>query len=336
MLLLALTCSVGAARVSADVCNPVPGVIGQDASLSLQHDGEARHFVLHLPDGYDCSTPLPLLIGVHGYTGTGSNLQNEWMQIFDHVNEHGYIAVFPDGMAASPSAPWATGFNDIGSLNDDGPDGPTCKPPPYDYPVFENCPDSVRDRECYWGNSCADDLGFFRALIDWVSTEFAVDSHRIYLTGYSQGGSTVNFFAKELAGLLAAAAPLHGFQTNGYAQAPSTPLPFMQVWGRQDQTVRADGQPGSDNLIYETPEETALIWAEAQGCDTSTQIPYTTVSDGRKNWSCTQYPRCDQGSEVVTCAWDGAHVWPRDERGNFGWDALWAFFSKHSRTDQDD
>jgi poly(3-hydroxybutyrate) depolymerase len=115
-------------------CEVAPAVQGEDISLTMMHDGVERSYVLHLPSGYDCETPLPLVFGVHGYTGSGSIFENRWAQIFDHVNRHNYVGVFPDGMTASADAPWAKGFNDLGSRNDSGPDGLTCIPPPYAYP----------------------------------------------------------------------------------------------------------------------------------------------------------------------------------------------------------
>jgi hypothetical protein len=88
-----------------------PGVGGEDVSLTFMHGGIECSYVLHLPSAYDCKTPLPVVIGLHGYTGTGKGFENQTIKIFEHVNENGYIGVFPDGLSASPSQAWATGFN---------------------------------------------------------------------------------------------------------------------------------------------------------------------------------------------------------------------------------
>jgi polyhydroxybutyrate depolymerase len=282
-----------------------------------------------LPTGYDGRQDLPLVIGVHGYSGSGSRLENQYMQIFDHINEHRYIGVFPNGLSASAEAQWATGFNDLGSRNDSGPDGLTCMPPPYEYPFFGNCPDSDRERQCYWGNSCADDLGFFREMIQFMLDNYSVDPKRVYMTGHSQGGSTINGLAAGLDDLLAAVAPMQGFATNGYARGAGRKVAFLQGWGRQDTTVPGLGEPASDGLIYESAEETARVWAAAQGCSEDGATPYPTVSDGRHGWSCTQHVDCRAGSEVVTCAWDGGHNWPRIDEDGFGYDVIWEFFRKH-------
>jgi polyhydroxybutyrate depolymerase len=312
-------------------CDPSPAVRGNDVTLTFEHDSVERSFVLHLPTGYDCKTRLPLLMGVHGYGGSGKFWENEWAGIFDHINEHNYIGLFPDGMHPSPQHPENRGFNDLGSRHDDGPDGLTCKPPPFDYPVFDNCPESDRERVCSWGNSCADDLGFFRALITHVSQTWSVDPQRIYMAGYSQGGSTINGLAPHLADLLAAVAPMHGFQANGYAHAPEAKLPFLQVWGTTDQTVPGTGLPASDGLIYESGEETAAIWAAAQGCSEDGSTRWPSSADGKQGWRCSHHADCRGGSEVVSCQWDGGHTWPRAGDDNFGWDVIWSFFRQHHK-----
>jgi polyhydroxybutyrate depolymerase len=320
--------AMGANSVMAD-CEPLAGIAGEDVSVKMEHDGEVRSYLLHLPTAYDCESKIPLLIGMHGYTGTGQSFEHKWTKLHDHIDQYNYIGVFPDGMSANANALWATGFNDIGSRNDSGPDGLTCKPPPYAYPFFNNCPESDHDRLCYWGNSCADDLAFVRQLIEHMIEQYAVDPKRIYMTGFSQGGSTVNGFAAELADVLAAVAPFHGFQSNGYARGAESKLPFLQVWGTNDDTVRSDGLPGGDNLIYETPEETAKEWARAQSCDENGTTAWPSASDGINNWSCTQHANCSDDSEVVSCSWDGAHTWPINGEDQFGWDVIWAFFMKH-------
>jgi polyhydroxybutyrate depolymerase len=168
-------------------------------------------------------------------------------------------------------------------------------------------------------------------MIEHMLENYAVDSKRIYMTGHSQGGSTINGFAAELEDLLAAVAPVQGFQTNGYARGAKSKLPFLQVWGRQDTTVRADGKPGGDNLIYESAEETAEVWAKAQGCSGDGSTAYPTVSDGKYGWSCTQHADCRDDSEVVTCTFDGVHAWPRKDDDHFGFDVIWKFFQKHPK-----
>lgn len=313
-------------------CELGPGIAGQDVVLEFPWDGETRTWILHLPTDYDC-TPRPLLLGAHAYLSDGHSFQHDVAQIFDHINEHGYIGIFPDAMARSNSEADAgvTSFNDGTSHFDNGPDGPTCTLWSWDYGIFSNCGPEEEARFCRWGTSCADDEGFFRALIAHVSSLWTVDASRIYMTGFSQGAITTQSFACPLSDILAAIAPLHGASANGYTCGPETKVSMMQVWGVNDIGINGYGEPSIDGLIYDGADETALVWAEAQGCDLE-PIPYETVSDGKWGWQCKEHANCRTGADVVNCQWDGNHFWGRSPlHGDFMWDAVWSFLSSHSR-----
>ena len=227
-----------------------------------------------------------------------------------------------------------TSFNDLGSRYDEGPDGPTCQDDAWDYGAFDNCGESERTRACHWGTSCADTEGLIRLMLQEVMEDWTVDSQRIYLTGFSQGGQTAQSMACPLADILAAVAPIHGFSANGYTCGPTTPLPMMQVWGTRDRIVPGDDGQSSDGYLYEDAAETAAIWAQAQGCDTDGSTPHVTEADGKKDWTCTQHDNCSSGAEVVTCSWDGAHIWSKaGKTGNFVLESIWTFFEAHPRSD---
>ncbi len=44
---------------------------------------------------------------------------------------------------------------------------------------------------------------------------------------------------------------------------------------------------------------------------------------------CIQRANCATGAEVVGCAWDGGHDWPRMGDDQFGIDVIWEFFEKN-------
>ena len=313
-------------------CDVGAGVPGEDVVLTFPWDGELRTWTLHLPTDYDC-TPRPLLIGAHAYLSDGHSFQHDVAQIFDHINEHGYVGIFPDALArgAGPLDIGVTSFNDGTSHYDDGPDGPTCTVWSWDYGIFDNCGPEEHARFCRWGTSCADDLGFFRALITEVVGDWAIDPDRIYMTGFSQGAITTQSFACPMADILAAVAPLHGASANGYTCGPETKLSMMQVWGVNDIGINGHEEPSIDGLIYDGGDETALVWAEAQGCNAE-PTPYETRSDGIWGWSCAQHEDCETGADVVNCQWDGNHIWGRTPMdGDFMWDAVWDFLSTHHR-----
>ncbi len=311
-------------------CDAAPGVPGSDVSLSMFWDNEVRTYTLHLPTNYDCQTPLPIVLGVHGSYGSGGDFENNTAGMFDHLNENNYIGIFPDGMTMDGDS--LTSFNDLGSRNDYGPDGATCNSNAFSYGAYSNCGANETVRACQWGTSCADDAGFFHALLDHVIANYSVDTQRIYMMGFSQGGQTVSGLTCSLQDRLAAVVPVNGFSANGFTCAPTSKVSIMQIWGTRDKTVRGDGIAGSDGFIYDGASEAATEWADAQQCDPDGSTAYSTVSDGKKNWQCTQHASCASGAEVVTCSWAGGHSWANTRKdGNFGLDAIWDFLKDKSK-----
>lgn len=313
-------------------CEAAPGVPGEDVTLTIQWEGRPRKYNVHIPAGYDCS-PRPLLIGLHYYTGTAHNFEHETAGIHDFLDEEGVIGIFPEAMGrGGGDDAWVTAFNDISSHNDDGPDGATCTGWAWDYGVFADCPAEEAERSCFWGTSCADDVGMTRAIIEQAMATWTIDERRVYLTGFSQGGISTQTWSRHLQDLIAAAAPLHGFAANGHTVAPTEGVSLMQVWGTYDIAINGWDSPSMDGLIYDSAAETAAIWADAQGCSPIADTPYATVSDGKTGWRCTQHDDCDTGADVVTCQWEHTHLWGRDSvNGNFMWDAVWEFFESHPK-----
>lgn len=313
-------------------CDALPGVPGDDVTLSMEWEGRTRTWNVHVPAGYDC-TPTPVVVGLHYYTGTAQNFEHEVAQIHDWLDEHNVIGVFPNAMARGegPDDDWVTAFNDVSSHHDDGPDGGTCTSWAVDYGVFADCPMSESERECFWGTSCADDVGFVRTVLDQAARDWTVDPDRVHLTGFSQGAIATQTWAYYLQDVLASVAPLHGFAANGHTVAPTGHVSLMQVWGTYDYFINGWDAPSTDGLIYDGADETGEVWAAAQRCSPLGDTPYASVADGKWGWRCTEHADCDAGTAVVTCQWDWTHDWGRDGDDNFMWDAVWEFFEAHPR-----
>ena len=314
-------------------CESAPGVPGDDVTLSLEWEGRTRTYNVHLPIDYDC-TPRPVVIGLHYYTGTAENFEHETAQLHDFLNDEGVIGIFPQAMARGSGAAddWVTAFNDISSHNDDGPDGETCEWWSWDYGVFDDCGPEETERFCRWGTSCADDVGLMRQIIADASATWTVDPDRIHLTGFSQGGIATQTWAYYLEDILASVAPLHGFAANGHTIPPNTGVSMMQVWGVYDFAINGWETSSTDGLIYDGAAETAADWALVNRCNTDGGTAYETVSDGVWGMTCTQHDNCDTGADVVTCQWDGTHLWGRsDSDGDFMWAAVWEFFEAHPK-----
>lgn len=72
---------------------PAPGRY----DLTLDHDGVTRKYVLNAPAGYDPAKPVPLVIALHPYPGTGAAMSE--LAGLDAVAEReGFLVAYPDGV----------------------------------------------------------------------------------------------------------------------------------------------------------------------------------------------------------------------------------------------
>ncbi len=153
-----------------DGCEAAEALAPGDHERMLEHDGQMRRFVVHVPRTIDASTPAPLLVNMHGLLGTPEQ-QILWTQMNASTDPRGWIVVYPAGIANS----WNAG---------------TC------------CGDASANG--------VDDVGFLRAVVADVSGAACVDPARIYATGMSNGGHMSFRLACEAADLFAAFAPVAG------------------------------------------------------------------------------------------------------------------------------
>ena len=306
---------------------------GTGVDLDLGYDGLARSYRLRLPIGYDSAEPLPLWLHVHGYTGSAAH-SDGWTGLSDLADREGFVLVFPQGTSfkARPSGAGGrsaaiTSWNDLACSAPLRPEAPACREDADPYPCPPECGTCG---PCNWC-SCHDDVGYIAALIDHMSAELCIDTDRIFASGYSNGGMFVHRLGCALADRLAAVAPMHGYLARGFNCAAETPGPSMLlIGGTADRTVPIDGSHASDGYVYTPQQDVAETWAVSQSC-AADPIPVETPWDGRRELTCVEYPGCAASRAVRSCSWNGAHVWPRDDAGNFGGELLWQFFSGAER-----
>ena len=146
----------------------------------------------------------------------------------------------------------------------------------------------------------------------------------------SNGGMFVHRLACDLPQRFAAVAPVGGTLARGFNCAPGVPLAMINIYGTGDDYVSQKGVVSTDGYYYTGAEALLDKWAEAQKCE-SVATPYETSQDGVGGLACIQRAGCATGAEIVHCAWDGAHDWPRIDDQAFGNQVIWEFFSKHRR-----
>jgi poly(3-hydroxybutyrate) depolymerase/CubicO group peptidase (beta-lactamase class C family) len=311
----------------------LPAAAGETAAMTIRVGELEREYRLHLPAGYDRSTPTSLVLDIHGYTGDARSEELVTTGMSKHADEHGYIVVYPQATSfVAGDGTTVTSWNDLACSSSPGPHGPTCSPTSFKYPAAPECGEPTL---CNWC-TCHDDLAFIEQLLDRLEETLCIDLDRIYATGMSNGGMFVHRLGCTLPHRFAAIAPVAGTLARGFSCAPSrvTPISIMNIWGSRDDYVAEDGSVSSDGYLYTAATEVMETWASeaSQGCDADLS-PYQTIADGTRGLRCHQHAGCFTSAEVVNCTWDGAHDWPKDDSNEFGNEIIWEFFSRHRRSD---
>ena len=117
---------------------------------TLSHGGITRRYILYVPNSYDETSEVPLMLNFHGYGGSArSHLKYTDMRPL--ADTEAFILVYPQGALLDGTPHWNAGL-----------------------PSSEN-------------KSNIDDFGFVVALIDEISSRYNIDSKRVYACGYSNG-----------------------------------------------------------------------------------------------------------------------------------------------------
>jgi polyhydroxybutyrate depolymerase len=283
---------------------------------SLQHQGRLRRYSLNVPPGYSANTPAPLVLTLHGGGGSIQSVQ-PFTQMNRVSNDFGFLAAYPEGYTENNNGHvWADGRGT--QADADG----------------------------------IDDVGFIDKLIDSLKAAYNIDTTRIYVCGFSNGGFMTQRLACELTNTWAAAGGLGcSMDINLYDTcSPASPLPMLYVLGTADPFVPFEGgtmNPGVDPIV--AIDSAVQFWVARNGCKTAepvVNLPDSTMDDSStvKRWD---YTDCDCDADVRFYQVDsGGHTWPgvaipqqeallgetnEDMHASY---ALWDFFQHHQRCTQ--
>ena len=179
----------------------------------LLHNDFDREYILYIPDSYDGSTSVPLMLNFHGFGGSASNFMvNTDMRPIAESNN--FILVYPQGSCSEGSSHW------------------------------NPCPIGGDNK------STADDVGFIESLIEKISSQYNVDHERIYAAGYSNGSMMAFGLANYKSELIAAVASVSGAML-GCIGPTSHPMPVVHFHGTSDEVIPYDGN-GYYNAVQST------------------------------------------------------------------------------------
>ena len=163
---------------------------------TIIHEGVNREYVIHVPDSYDGSFSVPVVLNFHGFSGDAYQYMNEAdMRILSESEN--FILIYPQG------------------LDLDGE------------PHWNACPNGGDNK------SDVDDFGFIETLIEEISSNYNIDLERIYAVGYSNGGMMAYGLANHKSELIAAVASVSGAMLDCTGPT-SHPMPVIHLHGTND------------------------------------------------------------------------------------------------------
>jgi polyhydroxybutyrate depolymerase len=238
----------------------------------LQAAGRSRVVIVHVPAHYQGSTPVALVLNLHGSESTARD--QELFSGMDATSDaDGFIVAYPQALISSGAG--------------------------YDW----NIPGEPLLGGGYPPAGAADDVTFLTGLVHDLATRYCIDLHRVYATGVSGGARMASQLACDASGTFAAVAPVAGLRFPSPCPA-SRPVPVIAFHGTADPIDPYDGH-GQAYWTYSVPDA-ARMWAVHNGCQATS--PHAASGHG---YQLTSYSGCGAGTAVELYSLDGeGHEWP--------------------------
>jgi polyhydroxybutyrate depolymerase len=203
-------------------------LINERTSAIDLNDGRGSQLIL--PKDSSQEDKLPLLINLHGYTGTGAS-QSLYTHLEEAAVEAGIAYIAPTGTEDKQGS------------------------------TFWNANSAC----CNFNDSDVDDVAFLDALITKSSQVANIDPERIYLFGHSNGAFMSYAYLCSGATKVAAIAGLAGAMNVDPKLCKSQPSNILHIHGEKDETILYDG--GSlFGSRYTSTQSTIDQWSAINDC----------------------------------------------------------------------
>lgn len=210
------------------------------------------------------AAPVPLIVALHGQDGFNTDFE-EATGLSEQGLAAGMAVAYPQGVAGS----WNAG----------------------------SCCGQAGDDEI-------DDIGFLTALIDELVSTEPIDSSRIYLTGFSNGGMMAYDFACAQSAKVAAVSVVGAVLVSQNCE-PALPVSVLAIHTVDDQVMPIDSSDPDDPDWWPTLAQTLDFWAATDNCQTSTEQEYVSGLVEHR------WQQCSQNAQVrLLLLPQGGHIWP--------------------------
>ena len=249
--------------------------------VNFIHDGIDREYLVYIPNEYDASISIPLVLNFHGFGGTAYDHYKYTSDMTSLADTANFLLVYPQGAAGSDGySHW-----------------------------------NIADEN---SKSDIDDLGFTSAMIDDLIQTYNVDTLRIYATGFSNGAAFTYDLACRLSQRIAAIAPVGENMTLvSYDECEATkPTGIISFHGTADESRPYNGIEGY-NLSY---EQINSFWTTLNETETEPTIAEinTNTEDGSSvelyTWEKGRKCSTVEHYKII----NGGHSWPNPNAENWG------------------
>jgi polyhydroxybutyrate depolymerase len=276
--------ALGVALLGAAWPCAADGSAGGDYDVALVDEGQARHYLLHVPSQASLHPPIPVMVALHA--GGSSAARFKRYAGLDRVaDREGFILAYPEGLGR-PLLSWNAG-------------------------------------DCcgYASAHRVDDVGFIVHVLRDLARRLPVDRTRVYVTGHSNGAMMAYRVAAEIPeriaaiGAVAGAPALRSF-------AASRPVPILHIHSVDDARELYGEEfgppfPISTPRAGEHPVEFELArWVDRDACRTEPRavehrVRLATAGQPAQTAMRLLYAPCATGAEVQLWKLTGVgHGWP--------------------------
>ncbi len=268
---------------------------------AISFDGYDRTYLVHLPAGYVGEKNLPLVIAMHGGFGNAYGVET-LSQLSTTADVENFIVVYPEGVQG--------GMFNIRTWNAGGCCG-------------------------FASNNNIDDVGFIDLLLSTLVEQYAIDTNRVYATGFSNGALMAYKLACELSTQITAIAPVASSMSTANC-TPERPVPVIHFHSYLDSNIPYLGGVGAgpSNFDHPSQEDIINLWENINNC-----VITETVVDNAE-YTFTQKTGCDNNAEIHHyLTRDGGHSWPGGSQTELGDQVstyinannlMWSFFQQYT------
>ena len=261
-------------------------------ALTINYEGQFREYLIYVPDSYDNTSSIPLVMSFHG----GSDTAEGHMQMTDMQSisdTAGFLIVYPQGSLNNGVSHW----NSM-------------------YYTEEN-------------KSNVNDIGFIEELIDTLYNNYNIDSTRLYAVGFSNGADFAFSLACYLNNTFAAIASVAGLmpeESEIHCNSSDT-TGILIIHGTNDSARPYNGIDG----WYLSVDNALNYWINYNNLDSNLSSNYINNDHSYQIEFYDYLDENDKIIVKLLKIINGGHYWFDIQHENNNLDQIiWKFLSKHS------